>query len=133
MRNLILVISLFLLGCASEQPFLSKKQKVIKPGKKQVAKKIYFQKTDEICAIGYGNAKDKKTARKIAILRAKAEISRILKINIDNEIDSEISSNGKKSFQTSSHQDSLSYLKNLKIKKETFKNGVYRVKICKEN
>lgn len=133
MKKIFFLSSFLLLGCVSNNQIyynkhIKKNPKIIKKAKKK--EKIYFN--NKICALGFSQNKNKKIARKIALLRAKAEISRILHINISNEIDSKISSNGKHYFQTKSTQDSLSYLKNLKIENESYKNNIYTIKICKE-
>jgi len=133
LKKVSLLLILLFLGCVKNSNLQPAKEKIIF----QKEQTVDSLNNNEICAVGEGKNKDIKKAKKIAILVAKARISRMIRININSETDMKMTNDknvkNKVTFTTKSRQDSLTYLKNLKIVQENYKNGIYFVKICKKD
>jgi len=139
-KIIVFLISIIIfVGCATQNPTPKPLSKPVKIKKRvfKNEKTVNSLNSNEICAVGEGQNQDIKKAKKIAILVAKARISRMIRININSETDMKMTNDknvkNKVTFTTKSRQDSLTYLKNLKIVQENYKNGIYFVKICKKD
>ena len=140
--NILLIT--FLIGCSSisnkPQDTFSKDKhnNDTKIAKKQSIKYkipswlINPNKSDQICAIGTANANSGIDMKKIAFIRAKAEISKQINIYIESQITSSKNSNGKSIFATSSSHQSTNMLKNIKIVNEYLdkNDNIYYVRAC---
>jgi hypothetical protein len=83
---------------------------------------------DSLGSVGYAAVqKDPRLQKKIALIDAKAKLSEMIKIHIENEIRSSASNNGEKTFESSSIQTSQNLIKNAIVKDEFIdeKGGMY--------
>jgi hypothetical protein len=90
-------------------------------------------KQNYICATGSSKVlNDKKTMKKIAFMRAKANISIQIKIYINTQSKLIQNSNGKSKFTISSTHQSTNMLKNIKIMNTYIdeKNQIYYIRVC---
>ncbi|MEA2018113.1 MAG: LPP20 family lipoprotein [Campylobacterota bacterium] len=136
----ILISSLLLIGCGSTpQP-----SKVISNSKKTITPKPIIKKTspnwilnpnkqNHICAIGSSKlSSDKKTMKKIASMKAKANISKQIKIYIDSKSKASKNNNGKSTYTTSSTQQSTNMLRGVKVvdNYEDKQNNIFYLRTC---